>query len=221
VVQHCSRCIVISHGEVAIDGPPIDGFNYYLKLLYGKDARSAGPGTAAAPVIDLPAVGDDRVPARPGYNPHEYRYGNAKARIFDAAMEIDGGPSLIARSGARMRITLDVVFHAPVPRPFYGFVIKTKENVRVYGTTNAMQGREAAAVSAPTQTQVVITVPLPLPQGEYFMDLGLGETVDDEIVVVDARVSCFHFYVGPTPWCNGLADFAATFEETARRALAG
>lgn len=238
VVQHCTRAIVMSHGEVAIDGAPIDGFNYYLKLLYGKDvtavatagdaespsavtgkSRHSGGDPTATALGDtvLPPPADDLLPMRSGYNPHEYRYGNGKGRIFDATIEIDGGPGLIATSGATMRITLDAMFTAPVERPFYGFVIKTKENVRVYGTTDAMQARQATAIDAPTQLRVTITVPLTLPQGEYFLDLGLGETVDDEVVVIDARVSCAHFYVGPTPWCNGLTDLDARFEEIGRR----
>ena len=161
----------------------------------------------------------DKLPERVGYNSEEYRFGNKKGYICDVALTMNGHETLIAQSGTTMKLGISAVMVAPVEVLFYGLNIKTKENLRVYGTTSAMQGQFVDKITKPTQIEFEVSVPLNLPQGEYFIDCGIGETVDDQPVVIDIRVSCLSIHVSATPWCNGVADLSAKFNETSRKDL--
>lgn len=226
VVKHCTRGIVLDKGEVIFDGAPGEANNVYYRILYGAgsptkvtgEAKPAAAVSQAPQRVRVPADffetegSDDAAPKRLGYNPKEFRFGDQTARITDFEIYKDGKATRQFADGDVMTIVMRVHFLEDKPAPFYGLVLKTVDDVRIYGSTNDMQGHRNGPVKAGDVTYVSITCPLPLLGGPTFLDLGVGSTVDGEVVTHDGRFSITHIEIGHSAAFNGMTNLGATFE---------
>jgi lipopolysaccharide transport system ATP-binding protein len=136
IVTHCSRAILLSGGGVLEAGEPRQVANRYLDLLFGKERKaiSAGPPQEATTTVVLPSSTpsyglshlDDTFATHPGYNPHEYRWGDGAASILDFYLAADGEayPAVIA-TGQVVTLGISVRFTSELVRPILGITIKT------------------------------------------------------------------------------------------------
>lgn len=225
IVTHCSRAILLNGGGVLEAGEPRQVANRYLDLLFGKERKtiSAAPPQDATPAATvLPSKGasytlnhlDDTFASHPGYNPHEYRWGDGAASILDFYLAADGEayPAIIA-SGQMVTLGISVRFTSELIRPILGVTIKTKEGVTVYGANSEtldieefkMLGRSSSVAS------VEIVFCCRLAPGDYFLSLGLATKQGEDVTPHDRRYDAIHLQIGPTNSFFGLVDLGLSF----------
>jgi lipopolysaccharide transport system ATP-binding protein len=235
---HCTRGVVLDAGRVVIDDKPDQAIHHYQRILYGGPGDSAAAGAepiaAAASGGSSPpdlatenqaarlagiqlGSGEDRAHLRQGYNANEFRYGTGEATVLDC-VAICGSQVDATQVGQGSRITflMQIRFNVDISNPSYGIVLKTIDEVRLYGTMTEMLGQSFPAVRAGDEVLVQIDVGVPLPGGAVFVDLGVCRYVGDELLVLDGRRSVLHFTVEFTPRWAGFCDLAATFQELGR-----
>lgn len=219
IVTHCSKAVLLENGYVYEMGDPRHVVNRYLDILFGKpcnvevqdelkpDLKELLP--SASPSLHRLNYKDDVFSTRPGYNIHEYRWGDGAAKITDYYL-VSGNdiyPSAIS-TGQQIELDVAVRFVLNLQRPILGITIKTKEGVTVYGTNTELLDidefksrgieNEALAVRANFFCQ--------LAPGDYFISIGVATRQGEEIIPHDRRYDAIHFQVRPTPTFFGLVN---------------
>lgn len=223
VVTHCNRAILLDRGHMEMSGPPRTVINRYMDILFGRERRAdAAPSLTTEPI----AVEDDgRGPflcfeqeaygTRPGFNHHEYRWGDGAASLLDFHLTAQGQafPASI-EPGAQVTLYLAIRFNRLISHPVLGFTIKTKEGVTVYGTNSYLLDCTASQeLYLPgSQLRARLTFVNRLAAGDYFISIGVASREGETIVPHDRRYDSIHFVVAPTPLVLGLVDLAATMD---------
>lgn len=232
VVSHCSRAILIDQGTLCGIGAPGKIVNRYLDLLFGRDqildeeeqGKPAETTTAdTAPEEDSAAEADlqtvrDAFDTRPGYNHHEYRWGDRAASIIDYEFSSEGRrfPTAVS-ANSEVRLRLAIRFNAPVVRPILGITIKTKEGVTVSGTNSEHHpiGEFDRAKNSGQTAIVEVSFTCGLCQGDYFVSLGVASRdASGEVIPHDRRYDAIHFVVAPTPSTFGIAHLGLSMQAT-------
>jgi lipopolysaccharide transport system ATP-binding protein len=220
VVTHCSRAILLENGQVLKHGEPRDVVNVYLDLLFGKRqiAQPKSPQQGAS--ISADGVQIEKPPAslshredifatRLGYNPYEYRWGDGTAKILDYYLEADGHehPTSI-EVGQRIELRFSVLFMETVVRPIFGFTVKTKEGVTVYGANSNTLGLNGLDDHSTKGSSVEIraTLVCRLAPGDYFISVGIASQQAEGVVPHDRRYDAIHLQVCPDSKFFGLTD---------------
>jgi lipopolysaccharide transport system ATP-binding protein len=227
VVTHCSRAILLEKSRIEMIGESRPVINRYTDLLFGRDKSANAVKSldlAEAERAPSPAVAADSVTlrfdedvyaTRPGYNPHEYRWGDRAATILDFHLSASGKefPNSV-ESGEEITLNLAVEFNRMVVNPIVGFTIKTKEGVTVYGTNSYMLDCDAVnLIGQPgSQAKASLKFKNSLASGDYFISIGIASREGEEIVPHDRRYDSIHYIVEPTPKLLGLIDLGATME---------
>lgn len=221
IVTHCSRAILLSGGGVLEAGEPRQVANRYLDLLFGKERKAivAAPApTSSAPTSRAASYAldhlDDVFATHPGYNPHEYRWGDGAASILDFYLAADGVPfPAVIETGQMVTLGISVRFLTELVRPILGVTIKTKEGVTVYGVNSEtldveefkMLGRSSSVAS------VEIAFCCRLAPGDYFVSLGLATKQGEDVTPHDRRYDSIHLQIGPSNSFFGLVDLGLSF----------
>lgn len=231
VAQFCTRGIVINQGAVAFDGTAEHAVAAYLKLLYGQargaislpnrigrptETNSSPPDASViAKLFDWPP--DSAALARRGYyNPHSASAGNAVGHVVDVlVLDVDNQPVLgPIHPGSRLRVAVQVLSNQDIRRPSVGFTLKTKDNTIVFGVRNVMLGQEVPPLAAGIPLVAVFEIDIPLASGDYFVDVGLADLHQDELVIIEWRVSLICLNVISDAQHYGLVDLRAAFSFT-------
>ena len=218
IVTHCSQAILLDNGMMVEKGEPKQVVNRYMDILFGKERKTvAVPAVAPSPVA-AGQVADGAYPlnnledvfaTRPGYNPHEYRWGDGTAIIQDFYLLADDTPSPSAvTTGQRIRLVVSIRFCEDLVRPILGVTVKSKEGVTLYGTNSEtltiddfqQYGRKGTVINAVAEFSCALA------QGDYFLSLGVATRVGEEIVPHDRRYDAIHLQVRPNATFFGLAD---------------
>jgi lipopolysaccharide transport system ATP-binding protein len=220
IVTHCSRAILLEHGQMMKLGEPRDVVNSYLDLLFGK--KRIMPVEALTPhaSCSVPATTDeaqnpslshteDVFSSRLGYNPHEYRWGDGAARILDFHLSADGDeyPAAI-KVGQHLELCAMVAFPSAIIHPIFGITIKTKEGVTVYGAnsnTLRVQGLNDLA-SKGSVVMMRASFICRLAPGDYFVSLGIASQQAEGVVPHDRRYDAIHLQISPSSEFFGLID---------------
>ncbi|WP_268799484.1 ABC transporter ATP-binding protein [Pseudomonas huanghezhanensis] len=227
VVTHCSRAILLEQSRVEMIGESRPVINRYTDILFGREktdvAAVADLAASEAPVgktqdarpdVSL-SFDEDVYSSRPGYNPHEYRWGDGAAILTDFHLASAGReyPSSV-EPGDEITLTLAFKFNRHIINPILGFTVKTKEGVTVYGTNSYLldceEAREMGGTGAKSKAK--LRFKNRLATGDYFISIGLASREGEEIVPHDRRYDSIHFIVEPTPKLLGLIDLAVTME---------
>ena len=229
VVTHCNRAILLEKSHVEMIGESRPVVNRYTDLLFGrekqdettaaaKDSEFAAPPPSEVSAEELLLSYDmDTYSSRPGYNQHEYRWGDGAATLTDFHLSASGRayPSSI-KSGDDITLTLAFIFNRHIINPILGFTIKTKEGVTIYGTNSYLldceEAREMGQAGAKTHARLHFKNRLAT--GDYFISIGLASREGEEIIPHDRRYDSIHLVVEPTPKLLGLIDLALTMEIT-------
>jgi lipopolysaccharide transport system ATP-binding protein len=219
IVRHCSRAILLDGGRCLAQGQPRDVINRYLDLLFGRS--SASNTSSASGNIEERGNGDELVTSknvnlrddvfssRHSYNAYEYRWGDRAASITDFWVSSAGQeyPATL-EVGAKVNIEIGVRFDRTLIRPIFGFTIRTKDGVTVYGTNSELQdditfkGTGRAGTSASVAASFICK----LSPGDYFISIGIATRAGDDIVPHDRRYDSIHLQVVGTATYFGLAD---------------
>ncbi len=219
IVTHCTSAILIERGRIHETGSPKHVVNVYHDVVFGKRASplpsdGSGPGPACGPSPDeathaeLDLV-EDQFASHPGYNPHEFRWGDGRARILDYALstgsrtypeQMDTGSAVVLRVAVR--------FLQDIIEPVLGITIKTHEGVAVYGTNSEKQRTHAFTSSGTAGQAIVVEARFTchLAPGNYFISIGVASHHKDELVPHDRRYDAIHFQVNPDAGFFGLAN---------------
>lgn len=216
IVTHCSKAILLNNGIQLEMGEPRHIVNRYLDLLFGKEkeildsdtSHSNGSSLESTEPIGLSRLTDDFA-TRPGYNPHEYRWGDGAASIIDYCLLADNVsyPSAVS-VGQEIRLALAVKFHCELVRPILGITIKTKEGVMLYGAnTEILECMDFQAFGAQKSVvQAEASFNCRLAPGDYFISLGISTKEGENVIPHDRRYDSIHVHVRPNPMFFGLAD---------------
>ena len=218
IVRHCNRAILLDHGKQIIEGKPKDIVNRYMDLLFGNQNKQQFMETKQD---DAPcenerqlstyqlSCSDDIFSSRPGYNAHEYRWGDRAVSILDFYLAKDNQtyPAMV-ESGAKITLGVSIKFHEEIHHPILGFRIKTKEGINVYGTNSEMLkcknfkqlGKKNSVVHIESSFIVRLT------PGDYFISWGLASRQDEEIIPHDRRYDSIYLQISPHEFFFGLAN---------------
>lgn len=218
IVKHCCTAFLLNDGCQIDSGEPKRVVNRYMDLLFGKEkSRINGKsnrhfdfkiGQEKASAYQLSCSEDD-FSNRPGYNPHEYRWGDGAATILDFFLSADNEnyPSAVS-TGQQISLAVSIKFNREFHWPIFGITIKTKEGITVYGVNSEILdceefmvlGKECSVVNAGT----VFTCSLA--PGDYFISLGIASRVGEEIIPHDRRYDSIHLQVRPDNGFFGIVD---------------
>ncbi|HEX5738800.1 MAG TPA: Wzt carbohydrate-binding domain-containing protein, partial [Hydrogenophaga sp.] len=215
IVTHCSQAILIEQGRIHETGVPKHVVNVYHDVVFGKKASakmSVESGAEnALPEEDKsqPNLVDDIFSSHPGFNPHEFRWGDGRAKILDYTLSVGAKvyPEII-ETGSAVTLRLAIRFEEEVINPILGVTIKTHEGVAVYGTnTDKQQVGEFTASGTAGQVIVVESrFTCHLAPGNYFISVGVASVQKDEVVPHDRRYDSIHFQVSPDTSFYGLSN---------------
>lgn len=227
IVSHCTQAILLSKGVQLEAGKPKDVVNRYLDLLFGKEKTVIAPPNDAdndiakniAPTskpdsYELSTT-KDSFSTRPGYNPHEYRWGDGTATILDYFLAADNAPYPSAFStGQNITLAVSVKLLQDFHRPILGITIKTKEGVTVYGANTETLGCKdfGEAGDKDSVVQVSTEFKCNLAAGDYFISLGLASKHGEEVIPHDRRYDSIHLQVRPNDQFFGLANLGFTMQ---------
>ena len=158
---------------------------------------------------------EDNCVNRKSYNKNEYRLGNKKAIIIDYLLSADEKEEIVhVLSGSKVHLYLKSLFHGEIQHPNYGFAIKTLDGVLVYGTHTSLMNLDISSVNNRLISVVKFTFTLPLNKGDYFFDVGVGNTFNEAL---DWRGDLIHIVVHgfPAYTHTGLVDCKTTFTKLA------
>lgn len=216
IVTHCSRAVLIDHGNVIKEGDSKRVVNCYLDLLFGKARKQIGqPKTGGAlSLLKHTPCGHlnfdaDVFSTRAGYNALEYRWGDGAVRITDFyfASEGEDYPTAIS-TGKQIILDVAVKFFETLCRPIFGITIKTKEGVAVYGTNTEILDVEEFKSKGTAGEVVVVKINFVcrLAPGDYFISLGVATSQGVDITPHDRRYDSIHFQVRPVATFFGLVN---------------
>ncbi|MEE3915075.1 ABC transporter ATP-binding protein [Pseudomonas viridiflava] len=227
VVTHCSRAILLEQSRIEMIGESRPVINRYTDLLFGRDKSPITEKSldlAEAERVEIAPVETDTIAlrfdedvyaSRPGYNPHEYRWGDGAATLLDFHLSASGRefPNSV-ESGEEIVFNLALRFNRMIVNPIIGFTIKTKEGVTVYGTNSYMQDCEVvSSLGSPgTDAKACLRFRNALATGDYFISVGIASRQGEEVIPHDRRYDSIHFIVEPTPKLLGLIDLGASME---------
>lgn len=215
VVSHCSRALLLECGQLLEIGSPKTVVNRYLDLLFGRqrDDGALSAAVSSSATIDLPfdlIAEEDRFASRPLYNPHEYRWGDARARIQDFHLSSAGVafPASIT-SGHEVVLHVCVRFLDALARPVLGVTVKNREGVTVYGSNTLIQQVHGMDELGGTGAVVGFSARFDarLAPGDYFISVGIASLDGETVVPHDRRFDAIHLNVlAASASFFGLAD---------------
>ena len=146
----CSRAILLDKGRMEADGPPAEVLARYQKVIMAQEAAYA----QAELVREKPQPAAEEIDA-PQFT---YRHGNGSAEILkvellDASQE----PAAIVESGQMVHLRMHVVFNEDVIDPVYGFIIRNRHGIHLYGTNTRVQGITSGLIKSGSRVETTFS----------------------------------------------------------------
>jgi len=220
IVAHCDRAILLNQGQLVAQGPTRQVINQYHNLLFASPApvdHSAAEQPTNAQSHSAPS---DPFASRPGYNPHEHRWGDQAAIIHDFEIRASNEsgsllayPAAIA-SGSTVELDVSIRILAAIEQPILGFTVKTKEGITLFGTNNHKLQHPSASLIWPQGSHIkaLLRFTCHLAPGDYFLSLGVASMVNGELTPHDRRYDSIQLTVTPDPHYFGLANLGITLD---------
>ena len=155
----CSRAILLHGGRMEADGTPADVLDRYQKLIMAQEAAYAEAQLAL--VQEKSAQEKPRPPVTPDDEvapQFTYRHGNGSAEILRVdLLDASRRPISMVESGQLVHLRVRVVFHEDLDDPVYGFVIRNRHGINLYGTNTKVQGLHPGLLSRGEQVETTFT----------------------------------------------------------------
>jgi ABC-type polysaccharide/polyol phosphate transport system ATPase subunit len=135
----CSRAILLNGGRVEADGAPSDVLDRYQKLIMDQEAAYAEAQLARVQeTLSSSAVSAATDEVTPQF---KYRHGNLNAEILRVdLLDASQRPITMVESGQPVQLRVRVIFHEDLEDPVYGFIIRNRHGINLYGTNTNVQG---------------------------------------------------------------------------------
>lgn len=139
----CSRAILLNGGRMEADGAPADVLDRYQKVIMDREAAWAEGQLAMRREKPEPPPGAPET-ATPQFT---YRHGNGDAEIIHVEL-LDRllRPVKLVETGEPVHVRVRTVFHEDIDDPVYGFVIRNRHGIHLYGTNTRVQGLRGGRV---------------------------------------------------------------------------
>jgi len=149
--------------------------------------------------------------ARNYYNKNELRLGNGGAEIVDFIITVHGRLHFNAISGNEaLAIYLKVLFKREIHQPQIGWAIVTSEGIKIAGANTTMCNISIPKAHSGTTFVYEIKILPNLSGGNYFLNLGIGEILNNVCYFLDVRRSVIHLAVSDDNKATGF--FRIPFE---------
>lgn len=134
----CSRAILLQTGHVVADGKPSAVLNHYQKLIMTREKDYAQQESLAEP--SDPAQ-DIRLALRDTPKIEcSYRHGAGSAEVLRVGLLNSAySPVSVVETGESVVIRLLVCFHANIVEPVFGFLLRNRHGIHLYGTNTELQ----------------------------------------------------------------------------------
>ena len=218
----CDHAILLERGRILEQGEPRHVGMVYFRLIFNETPPGAGSGAEAA-ALPAPARSSDPG-GGPGHleretvlamaraamarrkegklqssqSAHEMRTGSLKeAEILEFGIVDEAGAvTTTPVSGQRYRFFVVALFHSRVDRPAFGFNIRSKKGVDMFGVDT----RAANIVLRPHEAGEILVgqldVTMWLTNGDYFLSATIGATPDGrEAYPIDFRYDALLFSI--------------------------
>ena len=170
----CSRAILLNGGRVEADGTPADVLDRYQKLIMAQEAAYAEAqlnmiqGVQEKPQPVVTAEAGDVAPQ------FTYRHGNGNAEILRVdLLDASRRPISVVESGQLVHLRVRVVFHEDLNDPVYGFVIRNRHGINLYGTNTKVQGLQPGLIKQGEQVETTFTFPCWLAPDLYSVSIAV------------------------------------------------
>lgn len=151
----CSRVILLNDGRIEADGAPTFALNRYQKVIMSREAQYL---QETHPAIDPKAeqiVGGDEERAAAE---ETYRHGDGSAEILTVELLDSSGQTVeVVETGDTLQCRVRVMFHAELDDPVFGFVIRNRHGIHLYGTNTKVQGIPTGRVRRGETVEVTFT----------------------------------------------------------------
>ena len=149
----CTRAILLNGGQMVADGKPVDVLNRYQKLIMEREEAFE------AEQSEVNAL-ENSADGKPKHAPlsYSYRHGDGSAEVvsielFDAAhCRVE-----IVETGVPVSVRMRVLFRRDIKNPVFGFLIRNRHGVQVYGTNTEQQQLNLGEVSAGELVEVAFS----------------------------------------------------------------
>ena len=135
----CSRAILLNGVRMEADGAPADVLDRYQKLIMAQEAAYAEAQLARVQETTEQAVAAlDEDDAALQFS---YRHGNLNAEILRVdLLDASQRPITMVESGQLVHLRVRVIFHEDLEDPVYGFIVRNRHGINLYGTNTKVQG---------------------------------------------------------------------------------
>jgi ABC-type polysaccharide/polyol phosphate transport system ATPase subunit len=143
----CNRAILLNGGRMEADGAPSEVLNRYQKIIMAREtAYTALDQSAAEQATDAPELAEADFTNAPSYT---FRHGNRDAEIVKVEL-LDSSRRKVqlVETGEQLFLRMYVVFHKAVEEPVFGFLIRNKHGIHLYGTNTDIQHAGIGPVEA-------------------------------------------------------------------------
>ena len=146
----CSRAILLNQGRMEADGPPAEVLARYQKVIMAQEAAYA----QAELVREKPQPAIEEIDA-PQFT---YRHGNGSAEILKVELlDVSQEQAAIVESGQLVHLRMHVVFNEDVIDPVYGFIIRNRHGIHLYGTNTRVQGITSGLIKSGSRVETTFS----------------------------------------------------------------
>ena len=239
VTKHCQRAVILENGRIINIGDAKSVTDrFYALMLTGEkndinidrqvipsDSPGNDSGEASSANIctedilnaflDNTQSTDDRCSLKASYNPHEVQFGDRRCTIVDYLVICNSktDPASIP-SGAWVDTYVRVAFLSDVDCPYYGFSLKTKDGVTIFGTNLQLEKIVLQPFKAGDQTVYRFSIKFDLNVGDYFLTQGVAEVTREGHKFIHVREGLIHFSVDCERNFDGYAALQSNFTES-------
>jgi homopolymeric O-antigen transport system ATP-binding protein len=133
----CSRAILLNAGHMEADGAPSEVLNRYQKIIMAREtayAEISAPTPSPDEVLILEDAAHFDAPR------HTFRHGNGDAEVIKVELLDTSRQRVeIIETGEQLFLRMYVVFHKAVEEPVFGFLIRNRHGIHLYGTNTDIQ----------------------------------------------------------------------------------
>ena len=196
----CDRAILLNHGRVEADGPPAEVLARYQRVIMAQEAAYA----QAELVREKPQPTAEEI-AAPQFT---YRHGNGSAEILKVELvAASQEPIAIVESGQLVHLRMHVVFRDVVVDPVYGFIIRNRHGIHLYGTNTRVQGITSGLLKSGTRVETTFSFNCWLAPDLYSISIAVHSP---EAVSFDWLDGALFFRVISAIPIEGVANLNAT-----------
>lgn len=135
----CSRAILLNGGRIVADGAPPDVLNRYQKIIMAREEAYEGAISAATEAE--PAEDNLTNENRDASLQPVFRHGDGSAEVLSVQLlDSSRQPVSIVETGEAVSVHLKVLFVKDVEEPVFGFLIRNRHGIHIYGTNTDLQG---------------------------------------------------------------------------------